>query len=194
MNITGKPLAFFYVFGLVLPALSAQEGLSVSWKIALLKKAGSVYESVPFAQPLAMTRKDTYHISLATLGEGHCYALQENDEGRLSLVYRKSFLPWEEITLPADGTDFKAAELPGTSRLYIIVSASPRANLERLMDQYFQGAAAPSLERSLLSEVLAIRRNFALLPAVPPGAGVPAVWLFEGRDCYAVTITVRNQG
>ena len=179
---------------------------ALSWEMALLKKNGSAYESIPFRQPLTMTRRDSYQLYLAFQGEGYCYVIQEDDEGKLPLVYRQSFMPGDRIILPEgappekSGGDFRAGDLPGTSRLYVIVSAQPRQNMERLMDQYERESASTALERSLFSEVLAIRRNVAAPPdapetSVPPAATDPAMKgelrLFEGRDAWVITITVR---
>jgi len=178
---------------------------NILWKMALLKKSGSVSreaESVPFRQSITMLKRDTYQLYLAFGGHGSCYVIQENDEGKLPLVFKKSVLPGDRLILPGEGRGFKAVELPGTTRLYVIVSARPRPNLERLMEQHGPDPYGTSLERSLLSEVLAIRRSLPSpsdLPVtpVPPTETDPAMkgqlWLFEGRDSWVVTITVRVQ-
>ena len=171
-----------------------------NWKIAVLKKSGGAYESVPFHQPLNMNRRDVFHLYLAFDLKCCCYVIQENDEGKLPLVFRKAVSPGDKFILPGEEQDFAAASLSGTTRLYVIVSPEPRPNLERLIDLYEQESDKISLERSILSEVLAIRRN------VPPShdpeeasqAGTdPAVRgqirLFGGDTARVVTITVRAQ-
>ena len=186
------------------------EAHALLWKMAVLKKSGSAYESVPFRQPLTLTRRDAYQLYLGFEGAGYCYVVQEDDEGKLPVVYRKIVSPGDQITLPADilregaeeSRDFRAGDLLGTSRLYMIISTQPRKNLERLMDQHGKEPVTVSLERSLLSEVLAIRRSLSSFPvptetAVPPAETEPAIKgelsRFEGREAWVVTITVRVQ-
>ena len=201
----------FLIFTLDSPC-AQEESEEIScplWKMALLKKSGSAYESIAFRQSLTMTRRDVYQIYLAFEGEGYCYVVQEDDEGRLPLVFRKTVSRGDRINLPEqalregteEGRDFKAGDLPGTSRLYVVVSGQPRQHLEKLMEQHEKESSAIPLERSLLSEVLAIRRSLSSLPSaetsVPPAATDPAMkgqlWLFEGQDAWVVTITVRVQ-
>ena len=196
------------------------DGHAINWSMAVLKRNGSAYESVPFRQPLAMTRRDAYRLYLAFDTEdfdtkGHCYVIQEDDEGRLPFVYRTTVSHGDSITLPGEDRDFVTAEHPGTNRFYVIVSAEPRPNLEKLMDQHEQEDPAVSLDRSILSEVLAIRRSTSSgsgssaesgrsrasrrdSPPAASGMTVPAdpaigaeLYPFEGHSAWVVTITVR---
>ena len=211
MNTTGKLFCILCLFMFTLGGAYAQEengeAAAPLWKMAFLKKSGSAYESVPFRQNLTMRRNDAYRVYLAFEGAASCYVIQEDDEGKLPLVYKKAVSRGDSISLPEDvlgngaeeSRDFKAASLLGTSRLYVIVSDKPRQHLEKLIEQYEKESDALSLERSLLSEVLAIRRSLSSLPetSVPPTETDPAMkgqlWLFEGRDAWVVTITVRVQ-
>ena len=206
------------------------EGIhTLLWKMAVLKKSGSAYESVPFRRTtLTLIKNDAFKIYLGFESTGYCYIVQENDEGRLPVVYRKNVSPGDRLTLPPDvlgerveeKRDFRARDLPGTNRFYVIVSAQPKQNLERLIEQHEQEPTEASLERSILSEVLAIRRSVSShsgnsaesdhsrqdrqgsLPAhpgvtVPPTETDPAMKgelrLFEGREAWVVTITIRVQ-
>ena len=210
MNVLGKLILVFFIFGFVpgiSPAQEEEGEFSVfNWKMAVLKKNVAAYESVPFRQPLSMTRRDMYQLYLGFESSCLCYVIQENDEGRLPLIYKKAVSSGDKIILPGEGGDFKAAENPGTSRFYIVVSARPKQNLERLINQYIeqQGKepAPAALERSILSEALAIRRSVSSRPEPPektaPAAGTdPSIkgdfWLFESRDDWVVTVTVRVQ-
>ena len=201
------------------------------WKMALLKKNASGYESVPFRRPLSMTRRDAYQLYLAFEGNASCYVIQEDDEGGLPVIFRKNVSNGDTLSLPgecalegSEANDFICSALPGTSRLYIVVSAQPKQNLERFMEQRGRGPAAPSLERSILSEVLAIRRSASSAerdsgperlrrrspenndrpdPSDPTEARGPItvtdpaingeLSLFEGRETWVVTVTVRVQ-
>ena len=198
---------FFFIFCFLIFTLdicSAQEisgEAALKWRMALLKQNGLVYESIPFSTAISMTRRDVYRLYLGFDFKGCCYIIEEDDEGKLPFVLRRTVSPGDSITLPGEDRDFKAAEVPGTSRLYVIVSAEPRQNLERLIEQYDRGAVPASLERSLLSEVLAVRRNVSSLPetpeiSAPPMEGDPAfrgeLYLFEGRDTRVITVTIRN--
>ena len=157
-----------------------------------------------------MARNDAYRVYLAFEGPGFCYVVQEDDEGKLPLVFKKTVSQGDRISLPAnearDGAsqarDFRAGELLGTSRLYVIVSGQRRQHLEKLMEQHGNESVTVTLERSLLSEVLAIRRTLSsasdnAADLVAPSETDPAMKgqlrLFEGRDARVVTITVRVQ-
>ena len=210
---SGRKLFFIILFlGSVLGAAFAQEEAektpAVNWKMALLKKNGSAYESLALRRPLTMTRKDSFQIYLAFDSTGYCYVVQENDAGKLPLVYRKTFSPGDRLTLPPgsnlpdESRNFKAAELIGANHFYVIVSAQPRQNLERLMDQYEQEPGTPALERSILSEVLATRRSITsrtdivetpVSPTKSDRAMKGQLWLFEGRDAWVITVVVRIQ-
>ena len=162
MNTYGKFLLCLCFLVVAADFTSAQEPTGdhvQSWQMAVLKKNGSVYESIPFYQPLSMTRTDSYQLYLGFNGKGFCYVIQEDDEGTLPFAYRKTVSPGDRITLPGEGRDFIAAGLPGTSRLYVIVSDHPRANLEKLLEHYEQGTDVVSLDRSILSEVFAIKEE-----------------------------------
>lgn len=207
MTAYGKSLFIFCFLMLFLNRGSPQEAVpqgsrEVKWRMALLIKNGAVYESVPFGNALSMTRRDVYHLFLGFDSESFCYVIQEDDEGKLPFVYRKTVSPGDRITLPGEGRDFIAGELRGTSRLYVIVSTEPRQNLDRLLEQHEQRAAAAAIERSILSEVLAVRKNILSsqeIPEIssPPPEGDPVMkgelYLFEGRDIRVVTVTVRVQ-
>ena len=202
MNSIGKLFFILCLLGVVQAGTSAQDRAAEAhggWKMALLKKSGSVYESLPFGQSLTMTRRDSYQLYLAFNIHAFCYVIQEDDEGGLPFVFSKTVSPGDSISLPEENRDFIAAEQPGTNRFYVIVSADHKNNLERLIGQYEREPGAVSLERSLLSEVLAIRRN---VPSHPdPAEATPAetdrimsgpLRFFEGRDDWVVTVTVRN--
>jgi len=170
--------------------------------MAVLKKNGPVYESVSLMNTLAMTRRDLYQIYLGFESESYCYIIREDDEGKLPLVYSRTVSPGDSITLPGEGRDFLAGEHPGTNRLYVIVSAQPRQNLGRLIEQRERGSSAGSLERSILSEVLAVKRYASSaqeIPVIfsPPQEGDPVMngemTIIEGRDVRVFTITVRVQ-
>ena len=135
------------------------DGARLPWKMELLKKRASAYESTAFHDRLIMARNDSYKVTLSFEEEGYCYIVRENDEGRLPLVYRKNVSGGESITLPEDGSDFRAGDLIGTSRLYVIFSPVPMQHLTKLMEQHESETPTVSLDRSLLSEVLAIRRS-----------------------------------
>jgi len=213
------------------------------WKMAVLKKSGSAYESVAFRRTtLTMIKNDAFKIYLGFDSAGYCYIVQENDEGKLPVVYRKNVSPGDRLTLPGNtlpekadaGGDFRARDSPGSNRFYVIVSALPRQNLEKLMEQHEQNPSDTSLERSILSEVLAIRRSISSLSesstagggpgedksgsarnnpqagssgpqagssgqgaTVSPTGSDPAMKgelrLFQGREAWVVTVTVRVQ-
>lgn len=227
------------VLGITFAQEETGEIPALNWKMALLKKNGAAYESVAFNKPLIFNRKDAFQVYLSFGSTGYCYVIQEDDGGKLPLIYRKNFSPGDQITLPEGsnlpeggnlpGTaagksaaivrDFRAAELVGTSRIYVIVSAQPRQNLERLLDQYQQEGGTASLERSVLAEVFAIRRNISPLPEPVSEApdessvqrrrystefsGTPVspaetdramkgqLWLFEDRNAWVITAVVR---
>jgi len=186
-----------------------------NWRMAILRKSGSAYESIPFHRPLLLSRKDLYQLYLGFESTGYCYVIQEDDAGKLPLVFRMAFSPGDTITLPegstlpegttlpgGEGGDFKASDLPGTSRLYVLISSQPRQNLERLIDQYNQEPVSDSLERSLLSEVLAMRRSISSRGEIPETQAPPSetdrpmkgqLWTFEDRDAWAVTVVIRVQ-
>ena len=188
------------------------------WKMAVLRKNASGYEPVPFRQPLSMSRRDAYRLYLAFEGNCCCYVIQEDDEGKLPFIYRRNVSGGEALSLPG-GTvskdpeggfpeepdefpfsgdlagenspdpDFACSGLPGTSRLYVIVSSQPKPNLERLMDQFEREPVRSQLERSILSEVLAIRRGASPRETdrASGGGHLPP----EGRDTRVITVTVR---
>ena len=204
MCVFGKQslFSYFLIFALCLsfaPAALAAEDESGEisappWKMAVLKKNSSGYESVPFRRPLTMTRRDSYRLDLSFEEKGCFYVIQEDDEGRLPFIYRKNVSGGETLSLPggsSQGLDFICSDLPGTNRFYVIVSAQPRPNLERLIDQYERESAGSSLERSILSEVLGIRRSAASSETSPASEG--EFTLFEGRNTRVITITIRVQ-
>ena len=212
MNSFGK-LFFIIVFlcsvlGVTPAQQQAGENPVQNWKMAVLRKSGSVYESIPFHRPLVMNRKDLYQLYLGFDSTGYCYVIQEDDAGKLPLVFRTAFSPGDTVTLPEGSTpegpagDFKAAELPGTSRLYVLVSSQRRQNLDRLIDQYKREPVSASLERSLLSEVFALRRTISSRGELPETQVPPVetdrpmkgqLWLFEGRDAWVITVVIRVQ-
>jgi len=214
MNSVGKLFfilcLLFFTLGSAYAQEESGEASTPGWKMALMKKSGSAYESMPFNQSLSMARNDAYRLYLAFDGAGYCYVIQEDDEGKLPFVFKKTVSRGDRITIPKNevpdgagpGRDFKAGDLIGTSRLYVIVSGQRRQHLEKLMEQHEKENPSVSLNRSLLSEVLAIRRSLSSTPdnaadLVSPTDTDPAMkgqlWLFEGRDARVVTITVRVQ-
>ena len=232
IDVMNKAGMLIYIFCFLIFApdyVCAQDGTeeAINWRMAILKGNSSAYESMPFRQPLSMTRRDVFQLYLSFDGRGFCYVILENDEGSLPFMYKKSVSPGDRITLPGDavegdgeGQNFNAAGLLGTSRFYVIVSAEPKPNLERLIDQHKREPVSVSLDRSLLSEVLAVRRSISPGPGssaesgqrrtarrdsprdrpgttVPPTEADPAMRgelsFYEGREAWAVTATVRVQ-
>ena len=179
------------------------------WKMAVLKKSGSSYRSIPFRQNIAMIRNDAYRLYLSFNTAGYCYVIQEDDEGKLPFVYKKTVSSGDRLVLPKDAEqdddgddrDFIARKLPGTSRLYVIVSGQPKQHLSNLIEQYEDDSDSRSVQRSLLSEVLAVRRSMAS-SAEPEGISVPgnkeepsidgSLTFFEGRETWVITITFRR--
>ena len=208
MILYKKVFLFFCFLLLYINLGSAQEAHegALKWKMAFLKKSGAAYESILFRNALSVAKRDLYQLYLGFDTKSYCYIIHEDDEGKLPLVYRKNVSPGDKIILPGDDRDFLAAEFPGTSRFYVIVSSEPRQNLERLIEQSERrnvtANASSSLERSILSEVLAVRRNVSSFQDIqdissPPGEGDPAMrgelYLFDCRDIMVVTVTVRVQ-
>ena len=181
---------------------------SPAWKMAVLKKSGSSYRSTAFNQNISMTRNDAYRLYLSFDTIGYCYVIQEDDEGKLPFVYKKTVTNGSKLVLPKDAEqddddddwDFRARELPGTSRIYVTVSAQPKQHLSNLIEQY-EDDDRRSIERSILSEVLAIRRSMASSAelegiSVSGSKEEPAVdgvlTFFEGRETRVITITFRR--
>jgi bifunctional DNA-binding transcriptional regulator/antitoxin component of YhaV-PrlF toxin-antitoxin module len=204
MNITKKLLLVFCLMGAVRGGVPAREDSApvegLEWSMAVLRKSSPAYDSLPFFEPLTFTRRDAFQIYLKFEGEGFCYVILEDDEGKLPLVYKRTVSGGGRITLPEEDRDFLAAELHGTSRLYVIVSARPKQNLERLIDLYGKEDSPPSLDRSILSEVFTIRKSAAspsdTAETVPPVKDDRPMngqmWRFESQETSVVTVTVRS--
>ena len=160
------PLKLFFILGILffIPGIIYTQDKTTEardWEMAVLKKNNSKYESIAFQQPITMTRRDAFQLYFSFNMNGFCYVIQEDDEGRLPFVYKSAVSIGQNFTLPEKDRDFLNAELPGTNRFHVIICTEPRANLEKLIDQHGKEAVTVSLERSLLSEVLAVKKNIS---------------------------------
>ena len=185
----------FMVVLLFSSVVFAQSQNNVTWDMAIVKQARSGEESFSHQQPITGLKSgDEYCIFIRALSPVYCYVVQENSD-RTSNILFNGRLESEQVMLIPGDDNFTIPPGTGLIRYRVIVSATPKANLDR------QGKLSGAQHDALINEIQVISRSLsqvALAPElpVPMGGGTRGsdtiVYQNKGQETYVKNIVIRH--
>lgn len=179
----------------------AQTSQGITWRLSLLYWTGSDYDSVSFRGPVTMKKGDSFQIMVESESGGYCYVLCERPDGTLYVLNNSALEPGETILLPDDKPDYTIIDPAGTDRYHVVVSASPRTSLEKLLTKASKEGLLANPE-SVKDEILRIRQDSSRIAldaekpvamgGVTRGAKPVTATQMEGKNVYVKTISIRH--
>ena len=137
----------------------------------------------------------TTNSKVAVMENGHPKTLKDKNNNNSPLV------PGETILLPDDKPDYTIIDPAGTDRYHVVVSASPRTSLEKLLTKASNEGLLANPE-SVKDEILRIRQDSSRIAldaekpvamgGVTRGAKPVTATQMEGKNVYVKTISIRH--
>ena len=115
--------------------LHAQSSPDFSFKLAFLKHDKSVYTSQDINRPVKMQNGNKFKLFIESEKEASIYIINENPDGRVSVILRSTLLPKCSLFIPSKDKSFSIKPPEGIDKIFIIASAFPQKNLEKLLDE-----------------------------------------------------------
>lgn len=181
--------------------ISAQEQNSIAWKMGVFRWGGTEYQSVPFKMPVKMVHNDAFQVYMESVVDLHCYVINENTKGTISVLFNSMLNAKTPLYLPAAEEDFIVANPAGTEKFYIIISALSQNTLDKMIINYTD-RKDPQTASALLDEVFRIKQSCSeigteaekpvSMGGVKRGKTTLSVTEFGGKSVYVKTVTIRH--
>ena len=196
-------LSFFcFLFFIILSGLHAQNGDEVTWKMAVRRWTGNVYESLSFRGPIQMRQEDAFQIDFEPEHDCYCYMLKEDSNGKISILSKSRATANVKLVFPSSEEDFEIQSPSGTERFFVIISAHAQTSLDKVLKSISgDGKADASSMSKVKDEILRIRQSLsgvateaekpAAMGGVTRGNTSREATQFEGRSVYVKTITIK---
>jgi len=191
-----KSVVSVFLLILIYGGVFAQSQNNITWAMAVNKLNGSKYQDYSPLLPVPMKSGDEYYFYIKSDSPGYCYVVQQISDETISILFSGPFEIGEPILIMEDmknGVDFTVPAGTGNLRYYVVVSSTPRQNLDA--GQNLTGAQRTAVNR----EILAIRNGLsssteAREKMVVLAAGVrgesTTIYQYEGQDTYVRTVNI----
>jgi len=194
------PLVLF-LFAVICGCVFGQNQGPVKWAMAVRKHANPGYDDFSPQSTVRMESKDAFYIYLRADSPGYFYIVQENPDRTFTFRLSGPLAAGEYKQILEDDDDFIVPAGRGVMRFHVVVSSSPKSNLER----YWQGAAGTlsgTQYTSLNEELARIRGGVSTVTEAPEkpetmgatrrGEESRTEYQYEVEDTYVRTIIISH--
>ena len=180
---------FFLLVGNV---VFAQNQNNITWEMAVVKWTGSGEESFSPKRPLSFKSGEEYYLYIKSDSPAYCYIVQENADRTSSIIFNGILEAGKEMPIP-DDNDFTVPSGTGTIRYYVIISSTPKTNLNR------QGTLSGNQHTALIDEIQTISMSLSTAQEKPEqqvviGGGTRGsstmAYQYGGLETYVKTIVI----
>jgi hypothetical protein len=176
----------------------AEADKAITWTLAILKGEAINPSSEELSKPIKMKSGEKFQLFLRVIGSrAYGYVLYNAVDGSVDLLAQGLLSEDNPVYLPSRDESFTVTPPSGTERIYVVVTASRQAKLEKLL------AKSKKDPEAVLDEVKRIQLSVSTAREVPqkpvPIGGVfrggdesLKVSQFEGRETYVQIIRLEH--
>lgn len=176
---------------------------SLNWEFAFLSESKGLYIPVDSERIIELSENSNFKLFLSTQSNCYCYVIYEDINGTETVLFSGSLIAASDLYLPSKNISsaYNITPPSGTEKIYIIVSALPQKDLEKILNKSVLDS------KKILDEVLKIKKNlssFTSEPVKPATTGGTTrsfssdteqerpYTLFSGTDVYVKTIRIKH--
>ena len=190
-----KKLSIFVILASLLTCSSvfAQSSNNITWEMAVVKWTVSGEESFSPRRPIPLKSGDDYYFYIQASSPAYCYVVQENSDRTSVIIFNGRLTAGLDMPIPEDN-DLTVPSGTGTIRYYVVVSSTPRANLDR------RGTLSGAQHTALIDEIQAISAGLSIAAEAPElpvrmgggtrGSAAINAYQYEGEDTYVKTVVI----
>jgi len=188
--------SFLLVFLFFAPRELFPQSKSLDWQLQFLKEKTN--ESMPINKIIGMKTGDGFNLVIKADDDCYCYVFIYDSEQNIYVWYNQAVEKGSET--PLDTLDL--AEPSGTETIYVIVSSSRQAELEKLITQ-FNNSSSSQNTSNLYREIMRLQdtasgRGEPGATVIPSGGTTKGLddggfaTKFTGKELYVRAIGIRH--
>ena len=168
---------------------------SLNWNIQFL--SGTAQNSRPIDEPIKMENGDELSLIVKAGADCYLYAFWYNSERRISVFHNQAL---KKGTIENFDGPFYITKPSGTETVYVIMSRSRQANLEKLIENCEKNKGSRLHENNLYNEIINLQNSVS---TVEGHYGTPTitsastergslVTSFTGQETYVTAISIEH--